>query len=98
MAKVIRREIRKRGPVGTLIKWAFILFNLVMLAAMAVTCNSTGEVMRNAHSDAEQAGAALGTMAVGGFMISIWMAGVVILGALTLFTRGPAVIVEETVE
>jgi len=31
MAKVVRTVKYERGPVGQLVKWAFIVFNVVML-------------------------------------------------------------------
>jgi hypothetical protein len=34
MAAVIRKEKYQRGPFGTLVKWAFIAFNLISYKAV----------------------------------------------------------------
>jgi NADH:ubiquinone oxidoreductase subunit 6 (subunit J) len=98
MSRVVRTEVRERGAFGKLVKWTFILFNVLMLAWMLTTCASAGEMMNQAQSDAEQAGTAIGATVASGMLLFMWMAGVVILGALVLLTRGKKLIVEEVVE
>ncbi|MGD0420645.1 MAG: hypothetical protein ABSA68_13880 [Xanthobacteraceae bacterium] len=55
-------------------------------------------VNRHAGSSAAQTGAALGATIGTGFIVSFWAAGDVILGLLTLLSRGKKIIVEETSE
>lgn len=98
MAKIVRTEVRQRGIVGKIFKWSFIGFNLLMVFVMLKACSATSDVMTNAHSDAEQAGTAIGATMASGMLLTVWVAGVVILGAMTMFTRGKKVIVEETAE
>ena len=102
MAKVIRRETRQRGASGKLVKLVFILFNVIMLILMLVTCHAVGSVSNAAGTgegaDAVAAGAALGGAAMGGMIMFFWALGTVILGALTYFTRGPSVVTEETID
>jgi len=105
MAKVVRRETRKRGFLGKIVKWVFILFNLLMLLLMLKTCSAVGDVAQSASSSADSsaaaamtAGAGLGGAMVGSAVMVVWALGTVILGALTYFTRGPSVVVEETVD
>ena len=83
------RQLRKprRSFFGKVIKWAFILFNIFMIYCLVAGLSGSGEVVTNAVSDAERAGAAIGTglgvMAIGG----IWVIGDIIPGILVLFTR-----------
>ena len=60
MAKIVRTEVRQRGIIGKIFKWSFIGFNLLMVFVMLKACSATSDVMSNAHSDAEQAGSAIG--------------------------------------
>ena len=77
----------KRGVIGKLIKWSFILFNILMAWWLVAGMNAASDVMSNASSSAEQAGAAIGT-GLGATMIAgTWVFGDIILGLLVLFTR-----------
>lgn len=93
MATTIREERRKRGILG----WIFLLlfwgFNLLMALVLVAGLSAVGDVP-SPTSEAEQAGQALGTAIGVGMILSIWMAGVVILGAMALLTRGRKIIVE----
>ena len=94
---VVRRETRVRGPFGKLVKWVFIIFNILMLIWMIGGMGSASNVYNSADSSAAQAGASIG-MALGfGMIISIWAFGDIILGMFVLFTRGDKIIVEEKV-
>jgi hypothetical protein len=80
----------KRSFMGKLIKWTFILFNLLMLWWMIGGIGAGSEAISSANSDAQQAGAAIGT-GIGMIMIGgIWLVGDVVLGLLVLFTRPKA--------
>jgi hypothetical protein len=98
MAKVIRKEIRKRSAMGKIIKWLFIGFNILMLIWLIAGFGATGEVMDQAVSDAEQAGAAIGATIATGMLLGVWAVGDIILGILVLLTRGTKTIIDETVE
>lgn len=97
MTRIIRTEITKRSPIGIIIKWIFILFSLFMLFALVKGCAAVGDKV-GVGSEAEQAGTAIGATIGTGLVLSIWAAGALILGLLTLFTKGKKVIVEERVE
>ena len=98
MTKVIRKEIRKRSAIGKIIKWTFIGFNILMLIWFIGGMGAAGEVAGNAVSDAEQAGAAIGTTLAAGMLLTFWAIGDIILGILVLLTRGEKTIIDETVE
>ncbi|MBN9044652.1 MAG: hypothetical protein J0H18_03165 [Rhizobiales bacterium] len=96
MAKIIRKETRKRGIIGWFFLLAFIAFNIFMAFGLFAGINNASKVQ--AASDAERAGQAIGTVLGSGFLLFIWLAGVVILGFFVLLSRGRKIIVEETVE
>jgi len=77
----------KRGPIGFIIKWAFILFNLLMIWWLISYFASVGELASNNDTDAEKAGTAIGATLGTGLIASIWVVGDIILGILVLFTR-----------
>jgi hypothetical protein len=97
MPTIIRTETRKRGIIGKLFLLIFWLFNALMLYAMIAGLGGAGEMMTTAASDAERAGAAIGTAIGTGMLLMFWLAGAVILGLLVLFTPG-RIIVTETVK
>ncbi|MFY2610480.1 hypothetical protein [Achromobacter ruhlandii] len=77
----------KRGLFGKLFKLAFILFNVLMAVWLIGGVGAAGEHISTAASEAERAGAAIGT-SIGAFMIlTLWVIGDIILGALVFFTR-----------
>jgi hypothetical protein len=76
----------KRSFFGQLFKWTFIVFNLLMIWWLVAGLGDATEGM-DAMSDAEQAGAAIGT-GIGAFMVMvIWAVGDIILGLFVMFTR-----------
>ncbi|MCC1491556.1 zinc ribbon domain-containing protein [Cognatishimia sp. F0-27] len=76
----------KRGFFGVLIKWTFILFNILMLVWLV---GGTGAAVdtQAGLSGAELAGAQIGTGIGVALILSIWVIGDIILGLLVLFTR-----------
>lgn len=96
MAKIIRKEIRKRGFFGWLFLLTFIGFNLLMAAWLFSYWGSLSQL--NAASDAEKAGAVIGGTIGSGMILSVWCFGDIILGLFVLLTRGRKTIIEETVE
>ena len=95
--KVVRTEKTVRGPIGQIVKWTFIIFNIVMLCLMVAFCGHVGEVVNQSASDAETAGAGLGGALGSGFLLMIWLVGDVVLGLFVLFTKGKKTVVEETI-
>ncbi|ASN16145.1 MULTISPECIES: hypothetical protein [Pantoea] len=83
------RQLRKprRSFFGKMVKWTFILFNILMVYCLFAGLGGSGDVINNAASDAEKAGAALGAglglMAIG----TLWVIGDIIIGTLVFFTR-----------
>ena len=91
----IQREIRKRGFFGHVFKWLFILFNIVMLAWFVGGLMQAGGVVAGASSEAERAGATLGTAVGIGMVLTLWVMGDCILALFVVFTRGRKIIVTE---
>jgi len=82
-------QLRKpqRSFFGKLVKWGFILFNVLMVMWMWGGMSGVSEQYNAAGSEAAQAGTAIGA-GIGFFMILIiWALGDIILGLMFLFTR-----------
>ena len=80
-------RIPQRGMFGKIIKYTFVGFNLLMLWWMIAGVGGAAESIDQAGSEAEQAGAAIGT-GIGAMMVmTLWVFGDIILGLLVLFTR-----------
>ena len=71
-------EKESRGQLGTLFKWMFIVFNVMMAGMVYFGIGYTEE-----SNTVIQIGAGMGISMLG----MIWAAGLVVLGALTYFTR-----------
>ncbi|MBA3395882.1 MAG: hypothetical protein H0T89_24840 [Deltaproteobacteria bacterium] len=76
-----------RGVFGKLFKWSFIGFNVLMLIWLVSGMSAASKHVETAASDAEKAGATIGTALGAGVIVGIWVAGDIILGMLVLFTR-----------
>jgi hypothetical protein len=94
MARIIRKETRKRGFFGWLFLLLFLAFNTVMVAWLISYWNTVGRM--TTHGDAEAAGAAIGATIGTSMLLGIWMAGAVILGIFVLLSRGRKTLIEET--
>ena len=94
MAKVIRREVRKRGFFGWIFLLLFYAFNALMLWATLAGLYSVGQTTPDTPEG--QVGAAIGATLGIGFLLAFWACGAVILGLLVIVTRGSKTIVEET--
>jgi len=81
-------QLRKpqRGFFGKLIKWAFILFNILMVWWLFVGLSAATKTM-DGTTGAEHAGAAIGTGIAATMIIGLWVFGDIILGLFVLFTR-----------
>ncbi len=89
-------ERRKRGFFGWIFLVAFWLFNAFMAFALFAGLSNVSNMSSTLTSDAERAGAAIGTTIGASMILGIWLAGAVILGLFVLFTRGTKII--ETIE
>jgi len=77
----------KRGFFGGLFKWAFILFNVLMVFWLFSYFGSVGEFVSETQSDAAEAGAVIGATIGTSMILGFWVFGDIILGLLVLFTR-----------
>ena len=70
-----------------LVKYVFIAFNLLMVVWLYSGISGGGEMVSDAASDAEAAGAVIGT-GIGVFLIFVvWTIGDIILGITYLIAR-----------
>lgn len=83
----MRPQKPKRTLFGKIVKYAFIAFNIIMLIWLVGGMMSASDGISELNSDAEQAGAVIGTGIGAMLIIFIWVAGDVILGIMTLLTR-----------
>ena len=72
---------------GKIVKYVFIGFNVLMLFWIIGGVGGGAEMVENAGSEAEKAGAAIGTGIGAFFVIMIWALGDIILGMMYLFTK-----------
>lgn len=91
----IQREVYKRSLFGKIIKWLFIIFNILMLVWLISGMSSVGDQYNMAASDAERAGTAIGASIGIGIIIFFWVGGAIILGIATLLTRGTKYIITD---
>ena len=77
----------KRTFFGKLIKWSFIAFNVLMAIWLVGGMGSASDKIDAMSSNAEKAGAAIGTGIGATIVIVLWVLGDIILGLFVLFTR-----------
>jgi|SRR6516162_5207755 hypothetical protein len=94
MTKIIRKEVRKRGFFGWVFLLIFLGFNVLMLVWLLDYWVQVGGLSYG--SEAERVGHGVGVMLGTSMLALLWMAGAVILGLLTLVTRGRKTYIEET--
>jgi uncharacterized paraquat-inducible protein A len=76
----------KRGVFGKIIKWSFILFNILMLLWIMVGIGGSIEGIKMMN-ELEQAGVEIGT-GLGAIMImKVWVIGDIVFGLFVLLTR-----------
>ncbi len=95
MTRIIRRETRRRGVFGWLFLLIFIGFNLFMAFWFFTGLGAAGSGYGELGSDAEKAGAVIGTTIGATFIVIIWAAGATITGLFAFLTRGKLTIIEE---
>lgn len=92
---IVRKEVSDRTPLGKAVKWLFILFNLFMIFALYSGCSATSDSITSATSEAERAGATLGTAMGVGMLLVLWVMGDIIIGTVVLLTRRKKIIETE---
>lgn len=90
----VRVERRKRGFFGWVFLLAFWGFNALMALALWAGVSGSVDRMEGLSTDAERAGAVIGTGLGVGMLVSVWAAGSLILGLFVLLTPGRKVITE----
>jgi uncharacterized membrane protein len=93
--RIIRTERRRRGFFGWLFLLVFLAFNLLMLLSVIAGLNAVSEGMAPA-TEAEKAGAAIGTAIGISMLLGIWAMCAFILGLFVLLTRGAKTVIETT--
>jgi hypothetical protein len=78
---------KRRSFINKFILWAFIGFNLFMLIWMIVEIGGATKHLAESTSTAEKIGISIGTRLGTSIMISIWVAGDVILGLFAFFNK-----------
>ncbi len=88
MAEPVLLEVReRRSRFGRIVKWVFFSFQLVMVLLMFGTCAAVTPYL--AGPDPEVAlGAGLFGAAAIGVLWTVWPLGTLVLGVLTLLSRG----------
>ena len=80
----------KRGFFGKIFLWLFYLFNILMLILVIAGMNSASEIVNQATTEAQKAGATAGAGLGMTFMFFVWAIGDIITGLLALMTRPKA--------
>jgi hypothetical protein len=91
----VQREVSDRTAFGKVVKWVFILFNVLMLIWLVSACAAVGDISANAVNDAERAGAAIGAGIGMTFLLFVWGVGDLVLGLFVLFTRRKKIVTLE---
>lgn len=76
----------KRGIMGKIFKYGFIVFNIIMALWLFGAVGAASEGMEG-MSEAERAGATIGTGLGAAVLVGMWVFGDIILGLFVLFTR-----------
>lgn len=77
----------QRSTIGKIIKWTFIVFNILMLVWLIAGVGSASSDISQMQDEASRAGAEIGTGLGAMMIIFLWMAGAVVLGIMTYFSR-----------
>lgn len=93
---IVRREVSDRTFFGKLVKWLFILFNILMIVWIIGGMSAAGQHITNATSEAARAGASIGTAIGVSMLLTLWVMGDIIIGIVVLLTRRKKIVeVEE---
>lgn len=80
----------KRSIFGKICLWLFYLYNLLMVVWLVGGMSAVSEKTATLATDAERAGAAIGTGLGITMILIIWVIGAVITGLFALLTRPKA--------
>jgi hypothetical protein len=83
-----------RNGFGLFCKWAFIIFNFLMLALLLTNCAVVIPYLASKDPDVAAGAGLFGVLLVLGIWI-VWPIGALILGILALVTRGRRLILEQ---
>lgn len=83
---MVIRELR-RGFWGLIFQWAFILFNILMIAITFESCSNVADFVGSTKDSFAQAGATIGFSLGMGALIIFWASVDIILGLFVFFTR-----------
>ncbi len=98
MTRVVKVEERQRGVFGKIIKWLFIIFNVLMLTWLGSYWMDLGDMSQNLSNDFERASLGIGGTIGTGLVLSVWLFGDLFLGLFVLLTRGKKVTIEKTID
>lgn len=84
----VQIERRRRGVFGWVIAFFFWGWQLVMAGALISGLNGASNHTAALHSEAERAGASIGTGLGVAFVLFLWVLGTIIFGFMMMFTRG----------
>jgi hypothetical protein len=85
----------RRGPVGWFFEIVFYLFNLIMAIELIVLIARSGDILAAAETELARGVAGFGAAARLGLLLLTWVAGDLILGSLTIISRGRKALIEE---
>lgn len=95
MSTIIRTERYRRGIFGWIFRIAFIAFNLMMIAYLAVAYTILHGAAQGGDEHAKNMATGTG-LGITFIALVFWALGSFVLGMLSYFTRGKKVIVETT--
>jgi hypothetical protein len=88
MTEPVMLEVReRRSPFGRFCKWAFWIFQGVMLLLSLGTCAAVTPFLSGPDPEVAMGAGMFGVMALG-TLWTVWPMGTILLGALALLTRG----------
>ena len=88
MAEPILLEVReRRSRFGRVVKWVFLAFQLVMVLLMLGTCAAVTPYLTGPDPEVVLGAGLFGAAAIG-VLWTVWPLGTLVLGVLTLLTRG----------
>ena len=91
MTEMMIEERLPRKLGGKIIKWCFILFNILMVFWLIAGFSSASETIDGYSTELEQSASAIGAGIGAVFLMFIWVVGVVVLTPFLLLTRGKKV-------
>lgn len=97
MSKTVTTHVRKRGVLGKVFKWCFVLFNILMAFWFFAGFFSVGGQVASETNAARQVGGAIGATIGLAMVFGIWIVGDLILGVLVLATRGKMISFQEQI-